>query len=162
MHKAGTVLKVDFGTFYHYGLADGMGGVIHNSKKRLKVCVDSYDDFSSGKPIEVSAISSNEPDKAVITAKRYLGLPYNLFTTNCEHFVRMCHGLVEESTQVQQYLFAALGAGIALKSESNEVKLVGGTLAIASLLTPREQSPFKNAAVATLIATGLIVLSKIK
>lgn len=34
MYAAGTVLKLDFGTFHHYGIADGLGSVIHNSKKR--------------------------------------------------------------------------------------------------------------------------------
>ena len=41
MYPPGTTLKLDYGTFYHYGIADGLGGVIHNSKKLGKVTHES-------------------------------------------------------------------------------------------------------------------------
>ncbi|EGQ7835150.1 TPA: lecithin retinol acyltransferase family protein [Vibrio cholerae] len=160
MYKAGTVLKLDFGTFFHYGIADGFGSVIHNSKKHLKVTKESNDDFAEGKKIIVSKLTSQEPEKAVIRAERYIGMPYDLITANCEHFARLCHGLEVESTQLQQYMLLALGAGLALKSDNAYIKSVGGAVAISSLLTPAEESPFKNAGVATLLALGFVALSK--
>jgi len=160
MYPAGTVLKLNFGAYYHYGIADGIGGVIHNSKKYLKVTRESYEEFSEGKKIIVSDITSEAPDQAVIRAERYIGMPYNLIRSNCEHFARLCHGLEVESTQIQQYLLAALGAGVALKSDNTVVKAAGGAVALASLLTPTEKSPFKNAAIAGLIAVGLTALAK--
>lgn len=160
MYKAGTVLKLNFGAFYHYGVADGLGNVIHNSKKHLKVTKESYDDFSEGKPILVSNLMSDEPEKAVARAERYIGMPYDLIKANCEHFARLCHGLEIESTQLQQYMLLALGAGLALNSDNTYVKSVGGAVALSSLLTPTEESPFKNASVATLLALGLVALSK--
>lgn len=159
MYPAGTVLKLDFGSFFHYGLADGNGQVIHNSKARSKVTTESYQDFAEGKEILVSDITSENPSQAVVMAKRYLGIPYKLFTANCEQFVRMCHGLEIESTQVQQYLLAALGAGMVLKSENPYIKAAGGAVALASYLTPTEESPFKNAGIATLVAVGLVALA---
>jgi hypothetical protein len=159
MHPAGTVLKLDFGTYFHYGIADGLGKVIHNSKKHLKVIEESYEAFAEGKKIIVSGITSTNPAKAVITAKRYLGMPYNLIRSNCEHFARLAHGLEVESTQLQQYLLAALGAGAALKCDNTIVRAVGGAVAIASLLTPTEESPFKNASIAALITAGVMALA---
>lgn len=159
MYSAGTVLKLDFGTFFHYGVADGKGSVIHNSKKRRKVTKESYEVFSEGKAIIVSQITSDNPNQAAINAARYIGMPYNLIRSNCEHFARLAHGLDVESTQIQQYLIAALGAGAALKSDNAIVKAAGGAVAIASLLTPTEKSPFKNAGIAALVAAGVVALA---
>ena len=159
MYPAGTVLKLDFGTFFHYGVADGLGMVIHNSKKHLKVMQESYEDFAEGKEIIGSDITSENPAQAAIKAQRYLGMPYNLIQSNCEHFARLCHGLEIESTQIQQYLLVALGAGAAIKSNNVIVQAAGGAVAVASLLTPTEQSPFKNAAIAALITVGLVALA---
>lgn len=160
MYQAGTVLRLDFGIFFHYGIADGLGEVIHNSKKHLKVTQESYANFADGKRILVSDITSNNPSQAVIRAKRYLGMPYDLIESNCEHFARLCHNLEVESTQIQQYLLAALGAGVALKSDNSIIQAAGGAVAIASLLTPTEQSPFKNATIAALVTVGLVALAR--
>ena len=159
MYPAGTVLKLDFGSFYHYGIVDGLGSVIHNSKKHFKVTQESYEAFAEGKEIIVSDITSDNPAQAAVSAKRYLGMPYNLIKSNCEHFARLCHGLEVESTQIQQYLLAALGAGAALKSDNAVIKAAGGAVAIASLLTPTEESPFKNATIAALVAAGIVALA---
>lgn len=159
MYPAGTTLKLDFGTFFHYGIADGLGSVIHNSKKHFKVTCEPYAEFAEGKDIIVSDITSENPAVAVINAQRYLGMPYSLIKSNCEHFARMCHGLEIESTQIQQYLLAALGAGAALKSDNSLVQAAGGAVALASLITPTEESPFKNASIAALIAVGLVALA---
>jgi hypothetical protein len=160
MYTAGTVLKLDFGTFFHYGIADGLGEVIHNSKKHLMVTQETYEEFADGKSIIVSDMTGGNPDQAAINAKRYLGMPYNLIRSNCEHFARMAHGLEIESTQIQQYLLVALGAGVALKSDSTIVQAAGGAVAVASLLIPTEKSPFKNAAIAVLISTGIVALAR--
>jgi lecithin:retinol acyltransferase len=160
MYPMGTVLKLDFGTFFHYGVADGLGSVIHNSKKHLKVTQESYEAFSEGKEIIVSDITSDSPPNAAIKAQRYIGMPYNLMHSNCEHFARLCHGLEEESTQIQQYFLAALGAGAVLKSNNAIIQAAGGAVALASLLTPTEESPFQNAAIAALIAAGLVALAR--
>ena len=160
MYLAGTVLKIDCGAFFHYGVADGVGNVIHNSKKNLQVTHESYHGFSDGKEIFVSDITSQNPTQAAINAQRYIGMPYSLIKSNCEHFVRLCHGLEVESTQIQQYILVALGAGAALKSNNAIIQAAGSSIAIASLLTPTEESPFKNAAIAGLVAAGLVALAR--
>lgn len=159
MYDAGAVLKLDFGTFFHYGVADGLGNVIHNSKKHMRVTKEPYKNFAEGKEIIVSELTSANAKQAALRAERYVGMPYNLINSNCEHFARLCHGLEKESTQLQQYLLAALGAGVALKSDNTVIKAAGGAVVLASLLTPSEESPFKNAAVAALIAAGIAILA---
>lgn len=151
---------LDFGTYTHYGIADGNGSVIHNSKKRLMVTSEPEASFADGKSIKVSSITSEDPESAVVKALRYIGMPYQLINSNCEHFARLSHGLEVESTQIQQYFLAALGAGFALKSDNSTLQFAGGVVALASLLTPAEKSPFKNAAIAGIIAVGLVVLAK--
>ncbi|MCK4538776.1 MAG: lecithin retinol acyltransferase family protein [Candidatus Krumholzibacteria bacterium] len=160
MYQAGTTLKLNFGSYFHYGIADGNGNVIHNSKKRGMVTSEPEADFAEGEVIQVSDITSDNPNLAVMMAERYLGMPYNLIKSNCEHFVRLAHGLEIESTQIQQYLLIVLGAGAAIKSDDVFVKSIGGAVVLASLLTPSEECPFKNATIAGLIAAGLVVFAR--
>lgn len=155
MYPQGTTLKLDFGTFYHYGIADGQGGVIHNSKKHMMVTHESEADFSEGKPILISEITNNNLSHALYKAKSFIGMPYNLIKSNCEHFVRLCHGLEIESKQIQKYLLVSVTTGIAYKSSQPIVRIASGAASLAALFTSREENPFSNAAMAALIATGL-------
>lgn len=161
MYSAGTTLKVDFGSFFHYGIADGLGQVIHNSKKRMKVTLESYEDFSGGKEITVSNITSINPENAVNRAMQYIGMPYNLLRSNCEHFARLCHGLENESPQIQKWMLISVGSVAVLKSKDPILQAAGGGMAIGSLLTPKETSPYKNASVGTLIGALIGLMAKI-
>ena len=160
MYQAGTTLKLDFGTFCHFGIADGEGNVIHNSKRRMMVTHDTEAEFSEGREILVSSITSENQGSAVLRAMSYIGMPYNLMSSNCEHFARLAHGIEIESTQLQQYLLAACGIGIAVKNNNTTVKLAGGAAAMASLLTPTEESPFKNSTIAVIVVVALMTLAK--
>ncbi len=161
MYTAGTTLKVNLGSYFHYGIADGLGGVIHNSKLHLQVKWSSYADFAEGRiqDISVSNITSESPSQAVIKANHYIGMPYNLIYSNCEHFVRLCHGLEAESTQIQKCALIAVGGGCAIKSDDPTIKLVGAAVAVVSLLTPLEESPIKNAMIVALLVGGLAALA---
>ena len=70
MYAKGTTLLLDFGIFNHYGIADGCGGVIHNSKKYRMVTHESEANFAEGKDILVSDITSNNSSQASDIAKR--------------------------------------------------------------------------------------------
>ena len=160
MYPAGTTLKIDYGLYIHYGIYDGLGKVIHNSKKYMKVVHEALVDFKDGKDIKVSSVTSENKEYAVIRAKRYIGMPYNLILNNCEPFAKLAHGMIKESTQVQQYFLFALGAGAAIKSDNTIIQYTGGAIAIASLLTPSEKSPFKNVIIAGLIGLGIAFLAE--
>ncbi len=159
MYQSGDVLKIDCSGFSHYGIYVGDDTVIHNSKALRKVEETPLKEFSKGKTISLSSITSTNRDVTVYNARKYLGLQYELFSDNCEHFVRMSCGLIKESTQVQKYLISALGVGVLLKSENNVVKAAGGAAAVASLLTPEESSPVKSAVVLACLAAGVAYLA---
>ncbi|KZN47682.1 lecithin retinol acyltransferase family protein [Pseudoalteromonas luteoviolacea] len=159
MYSVGDVLSIQYTGFKHYGLYIGNDMVIHNSKTFKSVMEISLEEFSDGKSINVSSIKADNKSIAIQTAKKYLGLPYNLFAENCEHFVRTCCGLVKESTQVQKYLISALGTGALLKSENAVVQAAGGAAAIAAMLTPSESSPVKNALILSCLVAGITFLA---
>ncbi|MDA3886033.1 MAG: hypothetical protein PF638_10620 [Candidatus Delongbacteria bacterium] len=52
------------------------------------------------------------------------------------------------------------GAGAAIKSDNTIIQYTGDAIAIASLLTPSEKSPFKNAIIAGLIGLGIAFLAE--
>ena len=159
MHNIGDVLFIQYEGFKHYGIYIGDNTVIHNSKKFSKVEKTSLHQFLDNKQAQLSTIKSEKPALTVQTANKYLGLPYNLFNENCEHFVRTACGLVKESTQVQKYLISALGAGALLKSDNKVIQAAGGAAALAALLTPTETSPVKNSAVLACLAAGVAYLA---
>ena len=141
MYSLGDVLSIQYTGFKHYGIYAGNGLVIHNSKKFKKVDEISIDEFSDGKTVTFSSIKASSPSLAVQTARKYLGLPYNLFGENCEHFVRTSCGLVKESTQVQKYLISALGTGALLKSDSSIIKAAGGLQPLQHFLHLQKKVP---------------------
>lgn len=158
MFQLGDVLAIQYTGFKHYGICIGNDTVIHNSKKYSKVEEISLTNFRDGRDILTSSIKAANPLLAVQFAKRYLGLPYNLFAENCEHFVRLVCGLEKESIQVQKYLISALGVGALMKSDSAIVQAAGSAAAVAAMLTPSEKSPVKNAAVWACLAAGVVAL----
>ena len=159
MYQQGQVLKIQYTGFKHYGIYVGNNMVIHNSKKIHSVEEIALEAFSDNRNVQLSSIKTENPELAIQTARKYLGLPYNLFAENCEHFVRTSCGLVKESTQVQKYLISAIGVGALLKSDNAVVQSAGGAAALAAMLTPTEQSPVKNVAIATCLAAGIAFLA---
>ncbi|ELT6289791.1 lecithin retinol acyltransferase family protein [Vibrio cholerae] len=159
MYELGQVLKIQYTGFKHYGIYVGNNMVIHNSKKYHRVEETDLTSFADNRNIEKSSIKAENPALAVQTARKYLGIPYSLFSENCEHFVRTACGLVKESTQVQKYLISAVGIGALLKSDNTVVQAAGGAAAVAAMLTPTEQSPVKNVVVAACLAAGIAFLA---
>jgi hypothetical protein len=159
MYNLGDVLFIQYTGFKHYGIYIGNGTIVHNSKKFFKIEETSVDDFKDGKEPKLSSIKSSNPILSAQRAQKFLGIPYGLFSENCEHFVRVACGLEKESTQVQKYLISALGTGALLKSDNVIIQAAGGAAAIGALLTPSEKSPVKNAAVLACLAAGIVFLA---
>lgn len=151
----GTTLKICCGLYDHYGIANGKGGVIHNSKRRGKVVEETIEEFSDGHVVKISDIKGSCLIETFERAKRYIGLKYELFVENCEHFVRMANGLIKESKQIQKYLLMTAGAGVALVSKNPVLKMAGAGALIGSLATSEEDSPGGGAALGTLVGLGL-------
>ncbi|MGF1717161.1 lecithin retinol acyltransferase family protein [Photobacterium chitinilyticum] len=150
----GTVLKIRCSTYWHYGISDGNGCVVHNSKKRRRVQLDTLDDFSEGREIVVSTISSADPEEAYHYASQQVGRTYNLFSQNCEQFVREAHGLPAECTQFQQCLVAFAGSYIVLNAEAPVLKVAGMGLLLGALFSPTEHRPYGRAVRGARLAVG--------
>ncbi|MBL4662026.1 MAG: lecithin retinol acyltransferase family protein [Flavobacteriaceae bacterium] len=152
-------VKVSCGLFYHHGLYDGAGFVVHNSKKYGRVIRESLDTFSEGKKVICSNIQSANPVLANECAMKLIGRPYYLFSDNCEHFVQLCNQNIVESPQLQKYLSGAAGLALAIGSKNKGLQASGIAIAAATLLTPPDRSPKNNLLIvlAGLIGVGLIL-----
>ncbi|WP_273857098.1 lecithin retinol acyltransferase family protein [Photobacterium sp. GSS17] len=153
-YPAGTVLRVRFSTYWHYGIADGQGCVIHNSKKWREVRREPETEFAEGRAIEVSKIMGDDPDQAVALATSQIGRPYDLLQHNCEQFVREAHGLPAECTQIQRLLAAAAGGYLTLKAESHLERLAGIGMLVGAVSASSEMTPYPKAAAGARLAVG--------
>ncbi|PSU34734.1 lecithin retinol acyltransferase family protein [Photobacterium lutimaris] len=151
---AGTVLRIRCSTYWHYGIADGYGYVIHNSKKWRRIERETEPEFSEGRRIEVSDIAGENPRQAVSYARSKLGRSYNLFSQNCEQFVREAHGLPIECTQFQRLVVAAAGGYMTLSAPSTLIKMAGMGLFLGAVLTSSEKQPYQNAVKGAKLAVG--------
>ncbi|MGF1683489.1 lecithin retinol acyltransferase family protein [Photobacterium minamisatsumaniensis] len=158
VYPAGTVLKIRCSTYWHYGLADGQGNVIHNSKKWRRVSLDTETDFAEGHTIRVSRIGSDAPHLAVSHALSQIGRPYNLLDQNCEQFVREAHGLPIECTQFQRLVVAAAGGYITLSASTPILKIAGVGIMLGAVASTSERSPYKKAVLGAKIAVGSSLL----
>jgi hypothetical protein len=159
MYQPGTTLKLDFGTFYHYGIVDNFGMVIHNSKKWGYVRRDALDDFSEGRMIEIAdTIKSENPQSSIERAKQMINAPYDLFTSNCEHFVRIVHGMEKESRQIQKYLISIGAVTVAARANNPYVKMASVGAALGAISSSEGESPVKKAAIGATLAVGVLGL----
>ena len=107
--KYGDMIRVSFGSFYHYGIfvsedeviqfgLPPTGGLLNRSFDQILVCVTDIDTFAGGKTVEVASMSRGEkpkrlsPAKTVSRARSRIGEGgYDILHNNCEHFARYCY-----------------------------------------------------------------------
>ena len=112
----GTVIGVRYGAIEHVGIVtdwriDGMPAVISNSYAHRGVREESLGDFARGRAFRVHKRLSDMPGEEVADrARRMVGRRYDVLRFNCEHFVRVAHGLKPKSPQVYGALALAAGA----------------------------------------------------
>lgn len=112
----GTVIGVRSGPIEHVGIVtdarvDGMPAVISNSRSHRGVREESLKRFARGRPIRIHKPMSALPGEEVaIRARRMIGRRYDALRFNCEHFVRIAHGLKPRSPQLHGALAIAAGA----------------------------------------------------
>lgn len=119
---AGTVLStVKPEGIEHFGVLTGRhlfgqpATIISASKFRQAVVEEAPIGFSFGAPIYAHGVWSDQPwQHTIARARSNLGQPYRLFDKNCEHFVRFCHGLPEESPQLARAVGIAVVGGLLL------------------------------------------------
>lgn len=138
----GTTLRYKIDGYWHYGILVNSGYVIHNSKLHGRVIKESYWDFAAGKNVEpYHCISSASLELACQRAHQYLGMAYSLFTKNCEHFVRIAHGLIPESPQIQKAVIATAAGTVACATSNRAVQLTALCTGLAAALAPEGSSP---------------------
>lgn len=110
---AGTVVAVRIGPYVHVGIVSERGTVISASKRQKCVVEEALEEFSEGREVRIRDCAGNLPPEQVIArARMKLGQPYDLFGSNCEHFVAYCHGLPKQSPQLQTALLAVVVVGL--------------------------------------------------
>ncbi|MBC7953643.1 MAG: lecithin retinol acyltransferase family protein [Rhodospirillaceae bacterium] len=97
-----TIATNAFGPFYtHFGIMGDNGLIIHASKRLGLVVEEALSEFTQGASWRHSSIRGNKPANEVISwARSRKGQRWDLFNSNCEHFVRMAHGLPKQCKQM--------------------------------------------------------------
>lgn len=97
--------------YQHLGIYSGQGTVIHASKDVGCVVEHLLHEFSGGRQISRHGSSTRlQPWLVVENARRQIGRRYQLFSYNCEHFVREVSGFAPTSPQLQMVMLGVLVA----------------------------------------------------
>jgi len=113
---AGTVIGVRSGAIEHVGIItdqriDDMPAVISNSYAHRGVREEPLSSFARGRPFRIhKKMSTMAGEEVAHRARRMIGRRYDALRFNCEHFVRIAHGLKPRSPQLHGALALAAGA----------------------------------------------------
>ena len=110
------VISVRYPLYKHFAIVsdrsfNGKPNLISLSYRAGTVLEEPWDTVVGKYPIELSPIRGKDTAEIVLKRARYYlnsEIKYNLLTFNCEHFVRLAHGLPSESRQVQKALYGAI------------------------------------------------------
>ncbi len=136
--RPGDVVAVIYDTYNHYAIVsdrrvDGLPNLIALTRRKGNVCEESWAAGTQGATVRKSHIKGFLPaDKILGKARSMIGKKrYDLFSDNCEHFVRWAHGLPVESKQVVGGVAGSLVFGAAGYALSEGHK--GWALGLAAL-----------------------------
>ncbi len=114
--KPGSVISIRYPFYKHFAIVsdrytNGKPNLISLSHRTTGVQEEPWDLVVGNRPYEGSNIKGTDCTDVILKrARSYIGanIRYNLVTFNCEHFVRLAHGLAIQSKQVQQTLNGAI------------------------------------------------------
>ena len=155
----GETIKIVCDLYTHYGIADGVGGVIHASKKYGKVIHTTWEEFSNGLPVYIcDDITSGNLPVACERAKARVNEIYDLINFNCEHFVREVHGMNSESVQVKRVACTGAAVCVAAKAKDPVIKCmgVGATIGAAN-----GEKPVEGMVSGAIVVLGVVGVCKI-
>ena len=96
----------------HRGIITELGTVVAGSKRLGRVSEEDIHSFTGGRPIHSVSYPSNRPPSAVVQeARSRIGEQWELFSRNCQHFTKTCHGL-NGPTQIEWVLGALAVAAV--------------------------------------------------
>lgn len=92
-YSSGDVVSIRFGgVLRHYGVITSRGTVICNSRLHGGVVEQSLETFAAGRDVRLHGRYSDLDGYHVeLRARRHIGKDYDLFGSNCGHFVRHAH-----------------------------------------------------------------------
>lgn len=114
--QRGDHLVVSRGLYTHHGVYAGDGWVVH--KDFGPVRLESLQTFGDGGKIKVCPPREGDFPASTVLARAVSRLGedrYDLFSDNCEHFVRWCRNGKADSLQITAGL-RALGVGVAARA----------------------------------------------
>ena len=112
----GSVISVRYSLYKHFAIVsdsftDGKPNLISLSHRSGGVLEEPWSTAVGNRPFELSSIQGNKSSDTVLAcARSFIGsdIRYNVVTFNCEHFVRLVHGLPVKSKQVRRALYGAM------------------------------------------------------
>jgi len=106
--RPGQIIGVRVGTVTHLGIVSdhfdehGIPLIYSNSLRSGRVALEPLVEFKGPYEFATVAQPTNLPAWQVLARARHmLGMRWNLFTWNCEHFVFSAYGLPPQSPQLQ-------------------------------------------------------------
>ncbi|MEZ5997457.1 MAG: hypothetical protein R3B98_02040 [Hyphomonas sp.] len=110
-YDAGDVISIRFGgVLRHYGVVTARGTVISNSRLHKGVVEQSFEAFAAGRSVRLhDRYSDLDSYHVELRARRHLGKEYDLFGSNCGHFVRHAHRRNPTPMQVAAATVRTLG-----------------------------------------------------
>lgn len=118
IYKAGSRVGVMVAGVLHEGIPtgrfrDGEPSIISNSRRTGRAVEEPLSVFSGGRQVfRLPPLSDLSPWEVLRNAEKLLGKPWDLFRSNCEHFVRECYGLKPTSPQLR--FWAGLAAALTI------------------------------------------------
>lgn len=140
----------------HEGIPFPDGSVVHASKRHGQVVRTSFAEFGEGAVVQVLwdlAVS----DAGVVwqRARDSLGVGYDLWEANCQHFVRYCQGLEIESPAIQKLVIGSVATATAVAVKDPRARVVALSVGACATLAPKR--PLVGAGVG--LALGLLAVA---
>jgi hypothetical protein len=161
--NAGNILMVNYGIYYHVGVADGLGFVYENSQDKGGIGKVSLDEFSEGREVKNAGMLGNlSANEIILNAENLIkdNKSYKLFSNNCEHFIREVCNVDVKSPQIRAKFVSASFLTLAFYARNPIVKVVSASVGIATLATKDEEDLARNVAIATGVSLLTFLLIK--
>lgn len=144
----------------HEGIPFPDGTVVHASKRHGQVVRTSFAEFAEGAVVQVLwDLAVSDAGLVWRRARDSLGVGYDLWQANCQHFVRYSQGLEIESPAIQKFMIGSAAAATALMAKDLRVTAVAVSVGACAVLAPRR--PLVGAGVGLGLALGLLAMASL-
>lgn len=140
----------------HEGIPFPDGTVVHASKRHGQIVRTSFAKFAEGAVVQVLwDLAVSDAGLVWRRARDSLGVGYDLWEANCQHFVRYCQGLEIESPAIQKLVIGSVATATAVAAKDPRAMVVAFSVAACATLAPKR--PLVGAGVG--LALGLLAVA---